>query len=79
MEESPMSTNSSQQTEIGPEEWIGAFIFSFWPVSLIVALIEYLFYEGPGAIGINLAVASLAGMLGVKKHQADVRRRTQET
>jgi hypothetical protein len=74
-----MSTNSSQQTEISPEELIGAFIFAFWPVSLIVSLTEYLFYEGPGAIGINLAVASLAGMLGVKRRHDDLRRKAQET
>jgi hypothetical protein len=72
-----MSTNSPHQTEIDPEELIGAFIFAFWPVSLIVALLDYLFYDGYGAVPITLAVGSLPGLIGVKKHQADVRRRNQ--
>lgn len=74
-----MSTNSSHQTEIEPEELVGAFILAFWPASLIVALIEYAYYEGYGAIPINLAVASLAGLIGVKRHQANVRRRNEAT
>jgi len=74
-----MSTQSSQQTEIDPDELIGAFVFAFWPVSMIVALLEYFFYEGYGAIPINLAVSSLAGFVGVKRHQAVVRRRNEAT
>ena len=70
-----MSTESSHQTEINTEELIGAFLLAFWPVSLIVALLEYRFYEGPGAIPINLAIASLAGLIAVKKRLADLRRK----
>ena len=72
-EVSPMSTDSSHPVEINPEELIGAFLVAFWPVSLIVALLEFLFYDGHGAIPINLAIASLAGLLGVKKHLDDLR------
>jgi hypothetical protein len=72
-----MSTNPSHQTEVDPDQMIGAFIFAFWPVSLVVALIEYLFYDGYGAIPINLAIGTLAGFVGVKKHQADLRRRNE--
>jgi hypothetical protein len=75
LEVNPMNTGSSHQIEINPEELIGAFIFAFWPVSLIVALLEYLFYEGYGAIPINLAIASLAGLIGVRKYLADLRRK----
>jgi hypothetical protein len=68
LEVSPMSTDSSHQIEINPEELIGAFFLAFFPVSLIVALFEYLFYDGHGAIAIpiNLAIASLAGLIAVK-------------
>ena len=48
-----MNTDSSHQIEINPEELIGAFLVAFWPVSLIVALFEYLFYDGHGAIPIS--------------------------
>ena len=72
-----MSTDSSHQIEINPEELIGAFLVAFWPVSLIVALLEYLFYDGYGAIPINLAIGSLAGLIAVKKHLADLRRKDQ--
>ena len=74
-----MSTDSSQQIEIHPEELIGAFFVAFWPVSLIVALLEYLFYDGYGAIPINLAIASLVGLIAVKKHRADLRRKSEAT
>ena len=72
-----MSTDSSHQAAIDPHELIGAFILAFWPVSLITGLLEYLFYEGYGAIPINLAVASLAGLIAVKKRSDVVRRRGQ--
>jgi hypothetical protein len=74
-----MSTDSSHQIEINPEELIGAFFLGFWPVSLIVALLEYLFYDGYGAIPINLAVGSLAGLIAVMKHLADLRRKDEAT
>jgi hypothetical protein len=48
---------------------------AFWPVSLIAALLEYQFYDGHGAIPINLAIASLAGLIAVKKHLTDLRRK----
>jgi hypothetical protein len=70
-----MSTESSREIEINPEELIGAFLLAFWPVSLIVGLVEYLFYNGYGAIPINLSIASLAGLLAVKKHLADLCRK----
>lgn len=72
-----MSTNSSHQIEMDPSESIGAFILAFWPVSLLVALLEYLFYDGYGAVPINLAIASMAGWIAVKKHEADLRRTEQ--
>ena len=70
-----MNTDSSHQVVINPQELIGAFLVAFWPVSLIVALIEYQFYDGHGAIPINLAIASLAGLIAVKKHLAVLRRK----
>ena len=72
-----MSTDSSQKAEIEPQELFEAFMLAFWPVAVIAALLEYFFYEGYGAIPINLAIASLAGLIGVKKRLADVRRQDQ--
>jgi hypothetical protein len=72
-----MSSDSSHQIEIKPEELIGAFLLAFWPVSLIVVLLEYQFYDGHGAIPINLAIASLAGLIAVKKHLSDLRRKVE--
>ena len=48
--------------------------------TLIVALFEYVFYDGHGAIviPINLAIASLAGLIAVKKHLADLRRKDRQ-
>lgn len=71
-----MSTDSSQKIEDDPWELFEAFILAFWPVALCLGLIEFLFYDGPGSIPINLAVASLAGMLAVKRHQSATERRT---
>lgn len=74
-----MNINFSQQPqpEIEPDELIGAFFFAFWPVSLIVALLEYLYYDGYGAVPINLAIGSVAGLIGAKTHQAHLRRKNQ--
>ncbi len=65
-----MRTDTSHEIEGDPWESIGAFILAFWPVSLGLGLIEFLYYEGPGAIPINLAVASIAGWMAVKRHEA---------
>jgi hypothetical protein len=42
LEVSPMSTDSSHEIEINPEELIAAFFLAFCPVFLIVALFESL-------------------------------------
>ncbi len=74
-----MSTNSSQETEIDPAVLIGVFVFVFWPVSLALALLEFLFFRGSVPFLVNLVLASLAGWAGVKKYQADARRKNQAT
>ena len=71
-----MSTNTLQEpTEVNLKELFGAFVLAFWPVSLIAALLEFLFYAGDRAITINLGIASLAGLIAVLKHLVDLRRK----
>jgi hypothetical protein len=71
-----MSTNTLQEpNEVNFKQLFGAFVLAFWPVSLITALLEFLFYGGDRAITINLGMASLAGLIAVLKHLADLRRK----
>ena len=77
-----MSTNTLHETEVNLHETevnlkdlFGAFFLAFWPVSLIAALLEFLFYGGDSAITINLGIASLAGLIAVMKHLVDLRRK----
>jgi hypothetical protein len=74
-----MSTNTLHEPEVNLKELFGAlfgaFFLAFWPVSLIAALLEFLFYGGDGAITINLGIASLAGLIAVMKHLVDLRRK----
>ena len=71
-----MSTNTlHEHDEVNLKELFGAFVLAFWPVSLIAAVLEFLFYGGDRAITINLGIASLAGLIAVLKHLADLRRK----
>jgi hypothetical protein len=71
-----MSTNTLHEPDgVNLKELLGAFVLAFWPVSLIAAAIEFLFYGGDRAITINLGIGSLAGLIAVLKHLADVRRK----
>ena len=71
-----MSTNTLHEPdEVNLKGLFGAFVLAFWPVSLIAALLEFLFYGGDRAITINLGIASLAGLIAVLKHLADLRRK----
>ncbi len=74
-----MRTDSSREIEDDPWESIGVFILAFWPVSLCLGLIEFLYYDGPGAVPINLAVASMAGWMAVKRHEARTSEQTGST
>jgi hypothetical protein len=78
-----MGTNTLQESnEVNHKELFGtfgelfgAFVLAFWPVSLITALLEFLFYGGDSAITINLGISSLAGLIAVLKHLVDQRRK----
>ena len=71
-----MSTNTLHEPdEIHLKELFGAFVLAFWPVSLIAAALEFLFYGGDRAITINLGIASLAGLIAVLKHLLALRRK----
>ena len=67
--------NLHEPDEVNLKELLGAFVLAFWPVSLIAAALEFLFYGGDSAITINLGIASLAGLIAVMKHLADLRRK----
>jgi hypothetical protein len=71
-----MSTNTLHEpSEVNLKALFGAFVLAFWPVSLIAAAVEFLFYGGDSAITINLGIASLAGLIAALKHLADLRRK----
>ena len=71
-----MSTNTLHEPdEVNLKELFGAFALAFWPVSLIAALLEFLFYGGDSGITINLGIASLAGLIAVLKHLLALRRK----
>jgi hypothetical protein len=71
-----MSTNTLHEPdEVKLKDLFGAFVLAFAPVSLIAALLEFLFFGGDHSITINLGIASLAGLIAVLKHLADLRRK----
>ena len=71
-----MSTNTLHEPdEVNLKDLFGAFVLAFCPVSLIAAVLEFLFYGGDLPISINLGIASLAGLIAVLKHLADLRRK----
>jgi hypothetical protein len=71
-----MSTDTlPKPTEVNLKELFARFVLAFWPVSLIAALLEFLFYGGDSGITINLGIASLAGLIAVLKHLLALRRK----
>ena len=76
LEVRPMSTEIvPKPNEVNLKELFARFVLAFWPVSLIAALLEFLFYGGDSGITINLGIASLAGLIAVLKHLLALRRK----